>query len=100
MIVENKQIKSNNVPDDSRPWYDLSVSNGRLTVDTDGDGGNGVDLTGESIEIDTTQDSIVAVDDGAGLIAYGQGDDAPTLRAHLAWYDASADTVTILDFVE
>lgn len=100
MDVTTKKIVSASSPDDDRPWYDLSVNNGDLIIDTDGDGGHAPDLTGDSIAIDTSQNSVVAIEQGGGLITFALGDLAPPLRAHLAWYDASADTVQILEFVE
>ena len=101
MNVEIKQIASSASSDDNSPWYDLSVSNGQVTVDEDGDGGHDGDLTGESVQIETSADSVIAVEKGGGLISYKAAtEDPPSLRAHLAWYDSDADILTILEFVE
>jgi len=101
MNVETKQIKSNADPTDNHPWYDVSVAEGVLSVDLDGDGGHKPDLTDESIQIGGSTDSVVAVEQDGGLVNYPTGSDSvPPLRAHLAWYDSETDTITVLEFVE
>ena len=101
MIITRKQIKSSASPEDAKPWYEIAVTDGYLTINTDGDGGHAADLTEETIAVDTSQDSVVAVEQDGGLITFPQRtDDAPTLRAHLGWYDAETDTLTLLEFVE
>jgi len=103
MEVTKRPIKSTAAPDDTRPWYDLSVDDGVLTVDKDGDGGSPTDLTGDAVDIDTSQNSIVAVDTNGELVSAPASSNGPmpdVYRAHLAWYDADADVVTVLEFAE
>ena len=99
MNVEYREIRSSSSPDDDRPFYDLSVTDGGVVVDKDGDGGTGVDLSGESIAVDTSGDSVVAVSSDGDLITYPVGEKR-ILRAHLGWYHAGSDTLTLLEFVE
>lgn len=99
MNVEYQQITSRASPDDKRPWYDLSVSDGSVVIETDGDGGMDSDQSGESVTVDTSTDSVVAVSSDGELINYATGE-IQDLRAHLAWYDAETDTLTLLEFVE
>jgi hypothetical protein len=101
VTIKTQLIRGKSDPNDDRPWYDLSVDNNQLIVDVDGDGGHKPDLSGKSIQIDTSEDSVVAVEQGDGLVTYPIGtDDVPPLRAHLAWYSADDDTLTLLEFVE
>ena len=99
MNVEYRQIRSNASPDDNGPFYDISLSDGSVIVETDGDGGSDADLSDESITINTETDSVVAVSSDGELISYPVGE-SHELRAHLAWYDADSDTVTLLEFVD
>ena len=99
MIVDYRTIRSSASVDDSRPYYDLSVDGDDLVVEIDGDGGTEVDLSGESIRVNTSQDSVVAVSSEGELISYPNGEDHD-LRAHLAWFDSESDTLTVLEFVE
>ena len=99
MNIDRKKIRSVESADSTSPWYGLSVSDGAVVVETDGDGGTDVDLTNESVAVETSSDSAVAVTSDGELINYPPGEQHD-LRAHLGWYTADDDTLTLLEFVE
>lgn len=98
MIVTQRNIKSRqNGPE---PWYEITVSNGVLTVDNDLDGMTDTDLSGESVQIDTDTNSIVAVTTDGELSTFQVGDAPYILRAHLAWFNHSKDELIVNHFVQ
>jgi hypothetical protein len=97
MDVEYKQIQSSSPPDNNRPWYELSASNGTVVIETDG--GTDVELGGRSVDVETSADSVVAVSADGELVTCLSGE-RRDLRAHLGWYDADTETLTLLESVE
>ncbi|APX98284.1 hypothetical protein BB347_15000 [Natronorubrum daqingense] len=109
MNVEYREIASSSDPSDSHPWYDLAVDEeaGTLRIVEEADGGldaaipSGEETIGEGSDVDTDSDLIVALTQEGDLITYNtDATEVPPLRAHLAWYDATTDTLEVLEFVE
>lgn len=100
MDIETTQIRSSADPSDPQPWYDLAVDQGDLVIRDDRDGVPDVDLSGKRVSIDTSDDRVIAVKMDGSVDQFVPGDGSDILRAHLAWYDSEADTITILEFAE
>ena len=115
MNVEHQQFRSVESPDNPKPWYVVDVDGDDVAIIEDKDGGregglskhrtsvpDHVDLPDES-EVSGSGKVTYAITEDGEFISYDpQGEDAdvPPLRAHLGWYDADSDTLTLLEFVE
>lgn len=117
MNVETKQLRSVESPDDPHPWYVVEVdeADGEVRVTEDKDGGRESGLSTaaaatpdsvdypEAASTSASGDVTYAVTEAGDLVSYDPNDpdaDVPPLRAHLAWYTADDDTITVLEFVE
>ena len=115
MNVEYQQFRSVESPDNPRPWYVVDVNGDYVKIVEDKDGGregglsndrtsipDHVDLPDESAVSGSGEVTYAVTEDGE-FISYDPEDedaDIPPLRAHLGWYDADSDTLTLLEFVE
>lgn len=97
------------------PWYGVDVEDGEVVITEDGDGGrksalqtartkipDHVDLPDESA-VSQPGDVTYAITEDGRLIAYDPNADdvdVPPLRAHLGWFDAETDELTLVEFVD
>lgn len=99
-----QEIRSDADPENPRPWYVLALDevNRTVRVTGDSDGGSGVDMAGEDLDLSGVPDGTavrVAVTEAGDLVRYEPGDDVPPLRAHLSDL-APVEDLTWLEFVE
>lgn len=115
-MVQKHQITSVKDASVPKPWYHVEINSGRPEIADDRDGGTSFDMSGVKASTPSwsslsspparsmQQDVIYGVTESGEFIAYEKGTDLSdhgvSLRAHLAWYDASADEFTALEFVE
>ncbi|MDJ1434163.1 hypothetical protein [Halostagnicola sp. A-GB9-2] len=109
MNVERREITSSSDPTDDHPWYELSVDEetGTLRIVDESDGGltatisNGEETIGSGSDLSPDGDRIWALTEEGELLSYSpSATEVPPLRAHLAWYHESTDTLEVLEFVE
>ena len=113
MNIKYKTIRSIESETNPKPWYVVEVDSDDVEIVEDKDGGreaglqnartnipDHVDLPDAS-EVSESGKVTYAVTEDGEFIGYDpENADPPSLRAHLGWYDAETDTLTLLEFVE
>jgi len=115
MDVKYQELVSVESPEADAPWYVVEVKDGDVVVTEDKDGGRESGLSTAAIAIPDHVDIPNAAEvSGSGWVRYAVTEDGefisydpmelntdvPSLRAHLGLYNPTADTLTLLEFIE